>query len=333
MRSGNNRCDSVCIKSTGSYVPARILTNEEVVANLPTSPEWIVETLGVRERRIAEPEEYTSDLAARAGLEAIASAGLEPNEIDLIIVATATPDRKAPSSACIAQAKMGISNCCAAFDVAAVCSGFVYGMTIAGQFIQNGTYERACAGDRRRYLLQSHGLETPQLCLSWRWRRRRGTQEESPGEWALSKHALGPGRGNGSFHDLSWGRLLHNERKGSLRERYNRASRVYSADSLFEPARTRRCHDDLSAPGLGANPQARGRGTQCPFLPNADEPGVAREHRGGLSPVGPGPGKPARSHPRRRSSPVRGHRRRLDLGRKLISMVSSPPEGGGAASR
>jgi 3-oxoacyl-[acyl-carrier-protein] synthase-3 len=143
MRNGNSRFDSVVIKSTGSYVPARILTNEEAVESLPTSPQWIVETLGIRERRIAEPEEYTSDLAARAGLAAIAAAGLEPNEIDLIVVATSTPDRKAPSSACIAQAKMGISNCCPAFDVAAVCSGFLYGVTIAGQFIQNGTYERA----------------------------------------------------------------------------------------------------------------------------------------------------------------------------------------------
>ncbi|MGA2578963.1 MAG: beta-ketoacyl-ACP synthase III [Bryobacteraceae bacterium] len=141
MRTRNSHFDSVCIKSTGSYVPARILSNQDVVANLPTSPEWIFETLGIRERRIAEPEEYTSDLAACAGLKAIASADLEPNEIDLIIVATSTPDRKAPSAACLAQAKMGIRNHCAAFDVAAVCSGFVYGVTIAGQFIQNGTYD------------------------------------------------------------------------------------------------------------------------------------------------------------------------------------------------
>ena len=143
MRSGNGRFDNVCIKSTGSYVPSKILTNEEVVANLPTSPEWVVEMLGIRERHIAEPEEFTSDLAACAGLDAIASAGLEPNDIDLIIVATATPDRKMPSSACIAQTKMGIGNCCAAFDVGAVCAGFVYGITIAGQFIQNGMYEHA----------------------------------------------------------------------------------------------------------------------------------------------------------------------------------------------
>lgn len=142
MTGRNSHFDSVCIKSTGSYVPSKILTNEEVVANLPTSPQWVVDTLGIRERHIAEPEEFTSDLAARAGLEAIASAGLEPNEIDLIIVSTATPDRKMPSSACMAQAKMGITNRCAAFDVAAVCAGFVYSITIAGQFIQNGMYER-----------------------------------------------------------------------------------------------------------------------------------------------------------------------------------------------
>src|ERR1022692_3704719 len=141
MRSGNSHFDSVCIKSTGSYVPSKILTNEEVMANLPASPEWVVEKLGIRQRHIAEPDEYTSDLAARAGLCAIASAGLEPNDIELIIVSTATPDRKMPSSACIAQTKMGIRNGCAAFDVAAVCAGFVYAITIAGQFIQNGMYE------------------------------------------------------------------------------------------------------------------------------------------------------------------------------------------------
>ena len=130
MRNRNSRFDSVRIKSTGSYVPSKILTNEEVTANLPTSPAWVLETLGIRERHIAEPEEYTSDLAAHAGLDAIASAGLEPNEIDLIIVATATPDRKMPSSACIAQNKMGIRNCCAAFDVAAVCAGFERALVI-----------------------------------------------------------------------------------------------------------------------------------------------------------------------------------------------------------
>lgn len=141
MAIRNSHFDNVFIRSTGSYLPATILKNEDLVKDLPTSAEWIADKLGIFERHIAGPGEFVSDLAAQAGLSAIASAGLEPNEIDLIIVATATPDRKAPSSACIAQTKMGIINRCAAFDVAAVCSGFVYGITIAGQFIQNGTYE------------------------------------------------------------------------------------------------------------------------------------------------------------------------------------------------
>jgi len=142
MKGRNSHFDNASIKSTGSYVASRILTNEEVVANLPTSPQWVLDTLGIRERHIAAPDEFTSDLAARAGLNAIAAAGLEPNDIELIIVSTATPDRKMPSAACIAQNKMGITNRCAAFDVSAVCAGFVYGVTIAGQFIQNGTYDR-----------------------------------------------------------------------------------------------------------------------------------------------------------------------------------------------
>jgi 3-oxoacyl-[acyl-carrier-protein] synthase-3 len=141
MDVGNSRLDNVCIASTGSYVPVKRVKNEEIVKGLPTTSEWVLETLGIRERRIADPLESTSDLAARAGLEAIAAAGLERNDIDLVILATSTPDRQVPSSACMAQAKMGIRNGCPAFDVAAVCCGFLYGMTIAGQFIQNKVYK------------------------------------------------------------------------------------------------------------------------------------------------------------------------------------------------
>ncbi len=143
MTIRNHRFDQVCIKSTGSYVPARIVTNEEIVGGLKTTPEWVVETLGIRQRRVAEAEECTSDLAARAGLAALASADRDPNEIDLMILATSTPDRKVPSSACLTQAKMGIRNGCPAFDVGAVCSGFLYAITIAGQFLQNGVYDCA----------------------------------------------------------------------------------------------------------------------------------------------------------------------------------------------
>ena len=132
---------SVRISGTGSYAPATIVTNEELETRVPTTAQWVFDNLGIRERRVAAPEERTSDLAAEAGRRAIASAQIEPNAIDLIIVATATPDRSAPSTACIVQRKLGISNRCAAFDVAAVCSGFLYAMTIASQFIDGGTYE------------------------------------------------------------------------------------------------------------------------------------------------------------------------------------------------
>ena len=142
MRHSPVNLDKVRIRSTGWYVPSTILTNDEIVKGLPTSSEWVVENLGVRERRISGPDECSSDLAAKAGLHAISNSGFDKNDIDLIIVATATPDRKAPSTACIAQAKMGITNQCPAFDIAAVCSGFLYALTTGAQFIQSGVYER-----------------------------------------------------------------------------------------------------------------------------------------------------------------------------------------------
>ena len=120
------------IKSSGSYAPTKILTNEEISQTVATNDEWIFEKLGIKERRIAAQNEFTSDLASKAGLKAIKSAGIDKNDVDLIILATATPDRLAPSTACIVQNKMGITSSCPAFDLAAVCSGFLYAMIAAG---------------------------------------------------------------------------------------------------------------------------------------------------------------------------------------------------------
>lgn len=128
------------IAGTGSHVPERVVTNAEVVGGVGTTSEWVEANVGVRERRIAKDDEFTSDLAAKAGLRAIEMAGIDKSEVDLIILATATPDRKAPSAACFAQMKMGITNGCPAFDIAAVCSGFLYAMTIGCQFIQTRMY-------------------------------------------------------------------------------------------------------------------------------------------------------------------------------------------------
>lgn len=130
---------NVKIIGTGSYVPEKIFTNRYLESILPTSDEWIVENLGIKERRIAEENEATSDLAAKAALSAIQNSGLTPDDIDLIIVATATPDRKAPSSAAIVQDKIKAYNA-AAFDLAAVCSGFLFAMSVATQYIASGVY-------------------------------------------------------------------------------------------------------------------------------------------------------------------------------------------------
>lgn len=130
---------NVKIIGTGSYTPAAIYTNKYLETLVPTNDEWIQANLGIKERHIAGQDEYTSDLATQAGLRAVQDAGLDANDIDLIIVATATPDRKAPSTATIVQYKMQANNA-AAFDVSAVCSGFLYAMSIGSQYIASGVY-------------------------------------------------------------------------------------------------------------------------------------------------------------------------------------------------
>jgi 3-oxoacyl-[acyl-carrier-protein] synthase-3 len=126
------------IKGTGSYVPPKILKNDFFEA-VGSSDEWIFKNLGIRERRIAVGE-VTSDLAYKAGLEALKGTDVKPENLDLIIVATSTPDRQAPSTACFVQEKMGAFQA-VAFDISAVCSGGLYGITIACQFVQTGLYK------------------------------------------------------------------------------------------------------------------------------------------------------------------------------------------------
>lgn len=131
---------NVKIIGTGSHTPERIYTNEYLETLVDTNSEWVYKNLGIRERRVAAEGECTSDLAAKAAHKAIEDAGLSVSDIDLIIVATATPDRLAPSTACIVQDKLKAYNA-VAFDIAAVCSGFLYAMSVASQFIAAGVYD------------------------------------------------------------------------------------------------------------------------------------------------------------------------------------------------
>src|SRR5215470_7780608 len=117
------------IVGTGSYLPAQILTNHEIARRIETSDAWIRARTGIRERRIAAPAEQTSDLALHAARAALSAAGLAPADVDLIVVAMTTPDQLFPATACILQAKLGITGG-PAFDVQAVCSGFIYALTV-----------------------------------------------------------------------------------------------------------------------------------------------------------------------------------------------------------
>ncbi len=132
----------VGILGLGSYLPKKVLTNKDLEKMVDTTDEWIIERTGIRERRIARPDEATSDIATEAAKNALLDAKLKPEDIDLIIVATITPDMFFPATACLVQQKIG-ARTVPAFDVSVACSGFIYGIAIANQFIKSGTYKHA----------------------------------------------------------------------------------------------------------------------------------------------------------------------------------------------
>ena len=156
----------------GSYLPSQVLTNGELARKVDTSDEWIVQRTGIHERRIAAPGELTSHLAVKAARAALAHARVDAQSIDLIVLATSTPDNTFPATAVSVQAELGINHG-AAFDLQAVCSGFVFGLATADGLAQNRRF-LAGAGDWRGDLLASARLDRSQhLRAVWR-RRRRG---------------------------------------------------------------------------------------------------------------------------------------------------------------
>ena len=131
---------TVSIVGTGSYLPERVLTNEGLSKMVDTSDEWITTRTGIKERRVAAKDELTSDMGARAALAALEQAKVDAKEVDLILVATATPDMLFPATACFVQKKIGASKA-ACLDISAACAGFLFGIEIAQQFITSGTYD------------------------------------------------------------------------------------------------------------------------------------------------------------------------------------------------
>jgi len=129
------------IVGTGTYLPEKVLTNADLEKIVDTSDQWIQDRTGIRERRVAAEGQTTGDLAEQAGRIALADAGVSPDEIDLLVVGTTTPDLVFPSTACLIQQRLGLGEC-GAFDVNAACSGFIYALSVATQYIQSGTAKK-----------------------------------------------------------------------------------------------------------------------------------------------------------------------------------------------
>jgi 3-oxoacyl-[acyl-carrier-protein] synthase-3 len=127
------------ILGTGSYLPEKVMTNDDLAKIVETNDEWITTRTGIKERHVASESQATSDLAFEAGRKALESAGLQPSDLDLIIVATLSPDTITPATSCYVQAKLGADKA-AAFDISAACSGFIYGLGVAKAFVASGIY-------------------------------------------------------------------------------------------------------------------------------------------------------------------------------------------------
>lgn len=186
------------IAGTGSYLPEKIMTNADIAERVETSNDWIVERTGIKRRHIAAKDETAATMAEMAAKNAITAANLSPDDIDFIIVATATPDHVFPSVACLLQQRLNISSC-PAFDIVAACTGFIYGLSIADQFIKAGIYKNVLVvaseimsrlidwDDRKTCILFGDGAGAVVLQAS-----------ESPGILSTHLHA------DGNYKDLLW---------------------------------------------------------------------------------------------------------------------------------
>jgi 3-oxoacyl-[acyl-carrier-protein] synthase-3 len=185
------------VRGTGAYLPANAVSNQDLSRRVETSDEWIVARTGIRQRHIAADGEFTSDLATHAAKRALAAAGIAPSEVDLIVVATTTPDSTFPATATIVQAKLGLEGRGFAFDVQAVCAGFVYALNVADNFIRVGQVRTALV----------IGAETFTRLLDWQDRTTCVLFGDGAGAVVLQAES-GPGkRGILSSHLHSDGRF------------------------------------------------------------------------------------------------------------------------------
>jgi 3-oxoacyl-[acyl-carrier-protein] synthase-3 len=180
----------------GSYLPERVLTNEELAATVDTSDDWIVERTGIHQRHIAADGELTSDLALQAAEKALGDAGIAAQDLDFIVLATTTPDNTFPATATKVQAMLGMTGG-AAFDVQAVCSGFIYGLAVGDNFIKAGQAENVLV----------IGAETFSRIIDWQDRATCVLFGDGAGAVVLKSNSSADGKGILSTHLHSDGRL------------------------------------------------------------------------------------------------------------------------------
>jgi 3-oxoacyl-[acyl-carrier-protein] synthase-3 len=186
---------STPILGTGSYAPARILTNAELAQTVETSDEWIRTRSGIRERRIAAPGESASDMAVQAARRALADARLKPSDIDLLVVATITPDQPMPAAACLVQHKLGLPTTAACFDLNAACSGFVYALDTASAMLTSDRYRRALV----------IGVEKLSTVVDWRDRTTCVLFGDGAGAVVVGTDGTGPSRARRGLVDTRLG--------------------------------------------------------------------------------------------------------------------------------
>ena len=317
----------------GSYLPSRVLTNAELSRMVDTSDEWIAQRTGIRERHIAAEGETTSDLAIAAARAALAAAGVDAQSIDLIVLATSTPDNTFPASAVTVQAGLGITHG-AAFDLQAVCSGFVFALATADGLLKTGAFKRALV----------IGSETFSRILDWTDRttcvlfgdgagavvleaqEQPGTRED---RGILTSHLRSDGRHKDKLyvdggpsstqtvgHLRMEGREVFKHAVAMITDVIEEAFKAtgYTADDIdwFVPHQANKRIIDGTAKKLGIAPEK---------VVTDGRP--ARQHVGGLDPAGaPGRGR-RRPHQTRRSGPAGSHGRRLHLGGGAAALVSA----------
>jgi 3-oxoacyl-[acyl-carrier-protein] synthase-3 len=234
----------VGIIGAGSYTPDRILTNKELEVMVDTNDEWIVSRTGIKERRIADSVQTTSDLAYEAAKKALHNSGLSPEDIDLVIVATITGDATFPSTACVLQERLGLKNA-AAFDLGAACSGFIYALANANNFITLGTHKHALVVGAER-LSSITNYEDRNTCILF-----------GDGAGAVVLGPVPQGRGFQSFvlgADGTGGSLLNKDANGHIhmngREVFKFAVRIMgsSAEEALSKAGKLKSEIDLLVP-------------------------------------------------------------------------------------